>query len=410
MLNEIDTTSKYDMKKSVSIQIKVLEEAKGFLYTTDKMILILSGDAKVKINKNEYKVKKDTLINVTPWTVLEIYEIKKPINYIILSYSRLHLTSILNSLINANTSLFEAIDKNEKISFDSKSAKGIVKLMLDIRNEMGDENILELSEYNEDKFTKLSVLLKIIELLIEISRNVADAEQKSEFSMGQTIIKYIYAHSSEKLTIMKLATIFFMSESTVRKYIEAFSSLTFNELLYKIRLQKTEELLLYTNLNLDEIAQIAGFVDGSHITKVWNMKKNMTPAVYRQLYRASFITSSEEDKYLAFEIINFVKKNYKDQIDIYMVAKKFGINEVKINKLLLLYVDRNFSSFLNYTRINKSCELLKTTDDSIIDICFKVGYNNVKTFNNNFVKYKQITPTEFKKMGAKNHETPILKA
>ena len=149
MLNEIDTTSKYDMKKSVSIQIKVLEEAKGFLYTTDKMILILSGDAKVKINKNEYKVKKDTLINVTPWTVLEIYEIKKPINYIILSYSRLHLTSILNSLINANTSLFEAIDKNEKISFDSKSAKGIVKLMLDIRNEMGDENILELSEYND---------------------------------------------------------------------------------------------------------------------------------------------------------------------------------------------------------------------------------------------------------------------
>ena len=77
MLNEIDTTSKYDMKKSVSIQIKVLEEAKGFLYTTDKMILILSGDAKVKINKNEYKVKKNTLINVTPWTVLEIYEIKK---------------------------------------------------------------------------------------------------------------------------------------------------------------------------------------------------------------------------------------------------------------------------------------------------------------------------------------------
>ena len=58
MLNEIDTTSKYDIKKSVSIQIKVLEEAKGFLYTTDKMILILSGDATVKINKNEYKVKK----------------------------------------------------------------------------------------------------------------------------------------------------------------------------------------------------------------------------------------------------------------------------------------------------------------------------------------------------------------
>lgn len=126
----------------------------------------------------------------------------------------------------------------------------------------------------------------------------------------------------------------------------------------------------------------------------------MTPASYRQMYKSSFITTTEEDKNLAFEIINYIKSNYYNPIDIYETAKKYGVNEVKVNKLLLLYVDRNFSSFLNYTRINKACEMLKTSNENIVDICFNVGYNNIKTFNNNFIKYKHITPTEFKNKGA----------
>lgn len=399
MYNEIDSTSKYDIEKNISIQIKVIENEKNFLHTGDKFILILDGESDIKINKNEYKITKNNILNITPWTVIEVTNIKQPINYIVLSYNRLYLKKTLDN-INKEAKIFDVIDKYELIKLDTKVGNEIKKLLIGIREEMGDENILELAEYNKDKFSDISVIIKIINILITISRSVNSKEQKSEFSMGQTLIKYIYAHSSEKLTIMKLATIFFMSESMVRKYIESFSSLTFNELLYKIRLQKTEELLLYTNLNLEEIAQISGFVDGSHITKVWNMKKNMTPANYRQMYKSSFINFTQEDKDLAFEIINYIKKNYYKPIDIYETAKKYGINEVKINKLLLLYVDRNFSSFLNYTRINKSCEFLNTTDDSIIDICFKVGYNNIKTFNNNFIKYKKITPTEFKKRGA----------
>lgn len=399
MYKVMETSSKYDGEKYISIQIKVVESNQNFLHTGDKFIFVLDGEADICINKNEYVIKKNDIINITPWTVIEINNVVKPINYIVLSYNRLYLKKILDN-INKGLNIFDIIDKYELIKLDAKSGLEVKKKLLEIREELGDENILELAEYNQDKFTEIAVIIKIVSMLIKISRSVNSEEQKSEFSMGQTLIKYIYAHSSEKLTVMKLATIFFMSEAKVRKYIESFSTLTFNELLYKIRLQKTEELLLYTDLNLEEIAQISGFVDGSHITKVWNMKKNMTPASYRQMYKSSFITTTEEDKNLAFEIINYVKSNYYNPIDIYETAKKYGVNEVKVNKLLLLYVDRNFSSFLNYTRINKACEMLKTSNENIVDICFNVGYNNIKTFNNNFIKYKHITPTEFKNKGA----------
>ena len=33
----------------------------------------------------------------------------------------------------------------------------------------------------------------------------------------------------------------------------------------------------------------------------------------------------------------------------------------------------------------------------ITDIAFEVGYNTVKTFNRNFLKFQKILPTEFRK-------------
>lgn len=399
MYSHVDSTSKYDKTRPITISTKIIEENSTFVHTNCKFIFVLDGIGRIKVNEKEYEIKKNLFINITPWTLVEIYNIKKAINCITLSYNRMYISRIINNINSKDSKIFQEIDKFEAIKLCHKSSIKITKLLLELRYEIGDENIVEIDDYDvEDNFSCLLELTKFIEILILISRDLAHNHQKPEFSIGQAIIKYIFAHSSEKLTIVKLATIFFMSESTVRKYIENFSNLTFNELLYKIRLQKTEELLLYTNMSLDEIAKISGFVDGSHITKIWNMKKNMTPSAYRTIYRSSFNTFSEEDRILAFNIINYIMENYMIEISIEVIAEKFNISAVKINKLLLLYVDRNFSTYLNYVRINKACELLEKTDDTIVDICFKVGYNNIKTFNNNFSKNKNMTPTKFKTM------------
>ncbi len=392
-----DSITRYNEEKSISIQARILENNKECLYISDKLLYIIEGKAKMKINNREYLIEKATIVIISPYSIVEIFDIEKPLNYIILSYNKLHLKNILNNINNTDMKIFDIVNKYDISKLNYEYANKVKKIMLEIREEIGDESILELDiDKDKDKLTTLKVVIKIVELLIEITRNLNSKKQKTSLSLSQTIIKYIYAHSSEKLSIMKLATIFFMSEAEVREHIDKFSSLTFKEILYKIRLQKTKELLLYTELNLDEIAETVGFVDGSHITKIWKLKKNMTPAVYRQIYKTSLFNITKEDKNVAFEIIDYLINNYNKELDVQNISKLFGLNEIKLNKLLLLYVDKNFNSFLNYTRINRSCELLLNTNKSIIDICFLVGYNNIKTFNNNFKKYKNITPTEFK--------------
>ena len=79
------------------------------------------------------------------------------------------------------------------------------------------------------------------------------------------------------------------------------------------------------------------------------------------------------------------------------LTEKFGITDTKLNKILMSYSGKRFIDFLNSLRIDKACELLLTTDKSIIDISFELGYNTVKTFNNNFFKLKNITPTDLRK-------------
>ena len=59
-------------------------------------------------------------------------------------------------------------------------------------------------------------------------------------------------------------------------------------------------------------------------------------------------------------------------------------------------MEKDFSDFLNFLRINRACTLLKTTSRSVTDIAFEVGYNTVKTFNRNFLKFRGMSPSAFR--------------
>ncbi len=56
----------------------------------------------------------------------------------------------------------------------------------------------------------------------------------------------------------------------------------------------------------------------------------------------------------------------------------------------------SFSNYISKQRIERAKILLKETDDSVIDIAFKVGFNNVTYFNRIFKKYLNTTPSEFR--------------
>lgn len=55
--------------------------------------------------------------------------------------------------------------------------------------------------------------------------------------------------------------------------------------------------------------------------------------------------------------------------------------------------------YLNYYRIESACEQLLTSEDSITDIAFNCGFNDVSYFIKIFHRYKGVSPRQFRRAG-----------
>lgn len=53
--------------------------------------------------------------------------------------------------------------------------------------------------------------------------------------------------------------------------------------------------------------------------------------------------------------------------------------------------------YLNNIRIMKSCNLLRSTEESILNISEMVGFHSVSSYNRYFTKIMQMSPREYRK-------------
>ena len=251
-------------------------------------------------------------------------------------------------------------------------------------------------------FSQLYTINKLIELVIVYRRYIMS--HRGELDTGheasvkeQSILSYLYAHSAEKLTLSQVAEAFFLSESALSKQISGMTGTSFSKLLSSIRVEKASDYLIYTDLTLDEIAKLCGFVDASHVSKHFAQRVGITPMQYRKIYSKAVTKFNISDKAVAFALTDYIYKNYEtEKLSAASVAAEFNVSVPEMNRLLLYYNEMNFDTLLNSTRVNKACELLVSTDYLVIDVAIAVGYSNIKTFNMNFYRFKEMTPTEFR--------------
>ena len=79
-----------------------------------------------------------------------------------------------------------------------------------------------------------------------------------------------------------VAKTFYMSESSVSKYIMETTGLTFNHLVNEMRIVRTFNYLLYTDYTLEELADILGYADAAHISKVFESRTENNISEYRK--------------------------------------------------------------------------------------------------------------------------------
>ena len=104
-------------------------------------------------------------------------------------------------------------------------------------------------------------------------KNTFDRFSNKDFS----VLEYIDAHSSENISVEKLATKCGMCYSNFAKQFKTQYGKTCKEYIEFIRVCKADTLLLYTDKTLDYISQETGFTDSSHFIRTYKKIRGITP-------------------------------------------------------------------------------------------------------------------------------------
>ena len=93
--------------------------------------------------------------------------------------------------------------------------------------------------------------------------------------------------------------------------------------------------------------------------------------------------------------IHYMSEHYNENITLNEISNLVGVSVQYFSKLFKDEVGCNFVDWLNSLRINRAKELMTTTQMSIKEVGFHVGYNDPNYFSRIFKRYEGIAPTEF---------------
>jgi len=117
-------------------------------------------------------------------------------------------------------------------------------------------------------------------------------------------------------------------------------------------------------------------------------------------YKSSALTTSYSLE-LKEELLSLLNKDkiYKESgISLDLLSEKLGTSRHNTSQVINEHFNMNFYELMNKFRIDEAVELIKNEKDNnltIIDIAYKVGFNNKVTFNKSFKKALSVTPSEY---------------
>ena len=96
--------------------------------------------------------------------------------------------------------------------------------------------------------------------------------------------------------------------------------------------------------------------------------------------------------------IEHIHKNFDTNISTDFMADQLNINKCYFCNLFKKETGFTFTNFLKKFRVEKSKELLKNSNLSILDVAISVGFNSQNYYSMSFKKLTNITPLEYRNL------------
>ena len=105
--------------------------------------------------------------------------------------------------------------------------------------------------------------------------------------------------------------------------------------------------------------------------------------------------------------LEYVRNEYANNIRVEELAKASHMSETHFRRVFESYMNMSPMDYINLMRVQKACDIMKKTNDSMDVVAQKVGFTTTSTFNRNFKKYLNTSPYQWK-ISPENYERKLL--
>ncbi len=125
--------------------------------------------------------------------------------------------------------------------------------------------------------------------------------------------------------------------------------------------------------------------------------RNTVELILLELFSNFTAVNVETAKDKISEAIGYININFKNDITLSLIEKKFGICASQFSRDFKKRTEKTFLEYITDKRLNYAKKLL-LSGRKVIDVCFESGFGSVRTFNRAFKNRYNVCPSKFVNM------------
>jgi len=98
------------------------------------------------------------------------------------------------------------------------------------------------------------------------------------------------------------------------------------------------------------------------------------------------------------KIIRYLHEHYTDNLKAENIATLVHMSTNHFHRFIKQRTEQTFTELVNQLRISKACSLLINSTMPVTTISDHCGFNNISNFNRRFLQFKEMTPSQFRKL------------
>ena len=229
---------------------------------------------------------------------------------------------------------------------------------------------------------------KLMEGRIESGESFADSESFAKFNDR-------IAHTLESLDsfAVREELIYLKTKMMAEKEISGHEILQMtkeicNQYLFfmkKYRLPVEENFMENFSVSADNCADAAELFD------------YLTRRITTSYEKAARLKRQDENRPIRV-VKKYVEEHFGEPLTLEELSQVVDLSPTYLSTIFKKDTGMTFLEYLSKVRMDMAKKLLKETNDTVADICGKVGYSDVRYFTKTFTKYAGLKPKEYRKL------------